>query len=603
MASKSLVYLDDTIQKYMKDILIPVIGFRDVSKPLGYYTSVIESLKKDLTALQVPDKTKIYRLNSDEITAYVSTPNEYPAVCSVELKHGSGSCVVTIGFPSNLSYGNDKPYIVGCNDLAKELLKTVKVEVMNAMKEPSNVFKVSFPNISDSNVREFSGGYLTVYSEDRNVIGVKNWEDGVTPTVGLTSELKIGVTSNQDAVPNIDKLVYSENIRNVLGITRAYQRYLLDTQQTVASTLYVTREDSQSKSVGDIFMKESGDVKKYYANLVNIFGKDWSNLNIIFEDSVYNIDGAFSELDITVAPNSIQGKNIASAKNLFLNSNVTSIPNQSEFLSGMPNLSILDGFMKGTKLNIAIDNSIILSNRRLTSIEEGFANTKITHAPDLWNLTNETEYGQTLHISGKGCFSGVTTLDNLDEVPEYWKVMDNRYIYKTMNEFNQFREIVLAKYNNNLSTIIIEFKPEGENIVELDNIYSSSSITHTPLKIVSPGAKSIYGGFGYCQDLISVSGTVISEIPTLENIGGLLQSCGALTSLPTNLISSNKSIKDYSYAFAELNSITGETPKAANGKAIWELAGTEGYPDEIIGSGCFSNSTFDDIDTVPSEWK
>ena len=57
---KSLVYLDDVIQRALKDVLIPILGYRDTSKKLGEYTNMIDYLRKDVTALQIPDKSKLY---------------------------------------------------------------------------------------------------------------------------------------------------------------------------------------------------------------------------------------------------------------------------------------------------------------------------------------------------------------------------------------------------------------------------------------------------------------------------------------------------------------------------------------------------------------
>ena len=108
--------------------------------------------------------------------------------------------------------------------------------------------------------------------------------------------------------------------------------------------------------------------------------------------------------------------------------------------------------------------------------------------------------------------------------------------------------------------------------------------------------------FGYCTDLISVSSTIISRIPTLTDISSFVSGASSLTSLPEDLIYENKSIDNYAYAFSGLTSMTGETPKTSSGLNLWEAAGTEGYPEEINGLDCFKESSFDDIANVPAEW-
>ena len=40
------------------------------------------------------------------------------------------------------------------------------------------------------------------------------------------------------------------------------------------------------------------------------------------------------------------------------------------------------------------------------------------------------------------------------------------------------------------------------------------------------------------------------------------------------------------------------------GLKLWELAGTDGYPDEIDGEDCFYNCTgLDDYDEIDDDWK
>lgn len=629
---KSLVYQDTVIQKILKDILIPVIGYRDVSKPLGQYTEDFEHLNDRVTALEIPDKSKIYVHNSSlepivvalPKTAYGTMENFYESVMvEIELSYTGGSVgkrlAVGILMPSELysnTNGSIKPLIVYCNQESRDVLGTVVVNSRtDSNQEVTNVYEIYFPKINEETSVNFTRAVVTITSENRDVVKDATWTQDVISgsTLNNSSELVLGMVSINEPVANPDKIVYSDNIRAILSISKGAYSYLSQTDQTVPTTLYLEREDKTSRNTGRLYIRTADEIKNNYQVLVNIFGKDWSGIEFEFDPSITSIDGCFENLDITHTPKSLISDTVTSANRLFKGSSVEVIANQSTLLSKMPLLtSVNDIFNDCVNLTGEITEELISSNLLLDSIDRGFRNTKVSNTFDIWDYTHTYQPARdpstppsypdpepiTIYITGKACFEGVDTLVNIDSVPAFWKTDSNDYIYVNITHFNQFKARLLSEYNNNLSNVTIEFSTQ----TELDNMFSSTTITHTPKSVISNGATSAISMFGYCTDLISVSSTIISRIPTLTDISSFVSGASSLTSLPEDLIYENKAIDNYAYAFSGLTSMTGETPKTSTGLNLWEAAGTEGYPEEINGLDCFKESSFDDITNVPAEW-
>lgn len=629
---KSLVYQDTVIQKILKDILIPVIGYRDVSKPLGQYTEDFAHLDDRVTALEIPDKSKIYIHNSSlepivvalPKTAYGTMESFYePVMVEIELSYTGDSVAkrlaVGVLMPSELytnTNGSIKPLIVYCNQESRDVLGTVVVNSrVNYDQEVTNVYEIYFPKITEETNTKFSRAVVTITSEHRGVTKDTSWTQDVISgsTLNNTNELILGMVSIEEPIANPDKLVYSDNIRAILSISKGAYSYLSQTDQTIPTTLYLEREDKASRNTGRLYIRSADEIKNNYQVLANIFGKDWSGIEFEFDPSITSIDGCFENLDITHTPKALISNTIKSANRLFKGSSIEVIADQSTLLSKMPLLtSVNEIFNDCVNLTGEITKELISSNLLLDSIDRGFRNTKITNVFDIWNYTHTYQPARdpaappsypdpdpiTVYITGKACFEGVTTLINIDSIPQFWRFECHNYEYVNMANFNQFKERLLAEYDNNLSSITIEFTTH----TELDNMFSSTPITHTPMAVISDGATSAISMFGYCTELISVSRMIISLIPTLTDISSFVSGASSLPSLPEGLLYDNKAIDNYAYAFSGLTSMTGDTPKTSSGLNLWEVAGTEGYPAEISGLDCFKDSVFDNMSSVPSGW-
>lgn len=633
---KSRVYPDTILQTALKDILIPILMGRDTSRPFGDYTREIEDLKDRVTALEIPDKSKLYRHSGLSTSIYVALPEKayktdeafYEPVlveidCEVMKESGRKSIEVGILIPANYnhdsSYGKE-PTIVFCNQTARDILGTVVVKAKKSSSlNPSNVYEIYFPKANDSSIVGVSDVIVTIASENRNVEKDTVWtkENSANATTIAQTEMILGMVAIEPPIPNRDKLVYSDNVRSLLSITKGAFKYVQDTEQTVPTTLYFAREDKGSRGQGRLYIRNNNEIKTNYSVLVNIFGKDWSGLEFEFSDDITDISEVFQGLDITHTPKALIGKNVSTADRLFKGSRITRIANQETLLKNMPRLrSGIEMFADCSALTGEIKKSIIKSNVHLTIIDFMFKNTKITNAEPLWQMTHIYQPPRdpmlrpddpdplpiTQYISGRGCFEGVNTLVNISDVPEFWKTNSTHFIYRNKEEFIQLRQHILKTFNNNLSTITIEFKGVDGEPINLDSIFTSSTITHSPKKIITVGESAV-NMFAYCNKLISVSETIISGSPNIRNISGFVMYCDELTTLPQTLLYSNKSISNYSYAFAGLTSITGDTPKGESGVPLWELAGKAGYPPTINGENCFRGSSFDNMSSVPSSWK
>lgn len=633
---KSRVYPDTMLQRALKDILIPILMERDTSRPFGDYTREIDDLKDRVTALEIPDKSKLYRHSDMSTPVYIALPekayktDEYfyePVLveidCEVIKEGGKKSIEVGILIPANYShdasYGKE-PTVLFCNQTSRDILGTVVVKAKKSSSlNPSNVYEIYFPKVNEVSGTSITNIVVTIASENRNVRKDTVWnkENSLNASTIAQTEMILGMVSIEPPIPNRDKLVYSDNVRSLLSITKGAFKYVQDTEQTVPTTLYFAREDKASRGQGRLYIRNISEIKSNYSVLTNIFGKDWSGLEFEFSDDISDISEAFQGLDITHTPKALIGKNISVADRLFKGSRVTRIANQETLLKDMPMLkSTIEMFADCTALTGEIKKALIKLNVHLTIIDFMFKNTKITNVEPLWQMTHIYQPPRdpmlrpddpdplpiTQYISGRGCFEGVTTLVNISDVPEFWKTNSTHFLYRNKDEFMQFRPHILKTFNNNLSAITIEFRaPDGQPI-NLDNMFTSSSITHSPKKVITVGESAV-NMFAYCNKLISVSETVISDSTHLNDISGFVMYCDELTTLPQTLLYNNKLISNYSYAFAGLSSITGDTPKGEGGVVLWELAGTSGYPPTINGENCLQGSSFDDIASVPSSWK
>lgn len=640
---KSLVYLDDVIQRALKDVLIPILGYRDTSKDLGQYTDLIEYLRKDVSALQVKDKGKLYIHNdmSQPINIYIPETkygSDYessvePIDVIVEFRsyndplegdsaRSSSLLAATITIPGGYTNNGQelRPYCKSCNKMAVDVLKNAYVKVLSDdAKKPSKIIQVYFPAVNAGTSSNFGRGVITVYSQHRDCEKVTSWDGVIGNEEGVSvitqHEVILGTTPYFEDIPNRDKLVRSNTIKEIEGVTSAVYTYLDEANQTVPTTLYHERQDDRTRVTGTLTFKSAEEVKTRKAILMDIFGTDWSEVDVQFTDDVTDISDAFAGYTFTTTPRSVRGKNVVTANGLFANSSVQHITDQAELLKDLPRLEYFNRGFENTPLADAIEEKLFVANNRLLSIHYCFKNTKITNTHDFWNMTHMylpdrdpstssliPDPGEILvRLEGIACFEGVTTLPTevINAIPEVWKKDIKSYSYMSMEEFYAKREALFKQYEYDLSQVTITI--EGDN-PDITGLFENTPIIKAPKEINALGATSMDNMFNNCNELRELYSSTVAKLINVTSAVLFTSGCSKLTTYPQDIFVPLKKITSYQDAMSYLTAMTGPMP-TVNGKQLWELQGTPGYPSMISGYNCYSNSTFDNVDLAPELWR
>lgn len=615
----SLVYLDDVVQRYLKDILIPILGYRDTSVTLGSYSSRLDKLDHDVNELQIPDKSKFYNHASMDTPIFIALPeNSYANpdspmnedvivmidmertiidyTTSAEKKRNYSFSVVIPGNSDVRDKTYKAPYCAYCNKSAYEDMKSFFISyLIKDSKAQPRVLCIEFPDITEKNISEFHDCHYTIYSENRNVEkGDWTTQDMKDPvTQKLTSwTVTMGSVPYFDPVEKQNELVYSKNVRHIETLTLPTLEYLQETGKTDPSTLYVGREDDDGMYQGKVTFSSVEDFKRELPTIFKVFGYNLGNLDIEFTDAVTNIDGLFEgNKDIQGTPRSIGGRNIENARRLFMNSSVKTITTPSTLFQNMPNLLRLDSAFEGTEVRTPITYSLITSAPKLVSVRRMFANSKVRTTESLW-------YTPDGFYDGLNCFLNCP-LDSTsaEDMLSYWNDATDVYDIEFLNKthFDRLRDEIIFNMNGDLS----KYNMTVTSIGKLDSLFESSGVIKSPNSLISEDAPSAINMFR--NTLVeSVSPGLVAQLKGLKNASGMLADNPHLTAFPENFVLP-KSIDNYTDTFANLINITGPTPKSG-GYNLWTLAGQSGYPDTIIGKNCFGKSPFSNRNEIPVEW-
>lgn len=632
---KSLVYLDDVVQRALKDVLIPILGFRDTSRDLGQYTDDIEYLRKDVTSLQVKDKGKIYIHNDVSQPINIALPQnsykykEQTAIEDIKIyvefkiisdpDAGGGSLLaVEVVIPGGIISDRElKSYCSFCNKEAVRILKNAYVKIItNPDKSPSAVAQLYFPKVNVDTKDLYSRAIVTVYSEHREVEKVTSW-DGITgnednSTISNEHEVTLGTVPYFGDIPDKDKLVRSNTVEHIEFVTAPTMNYLSESKTLDPTTGYWECESEADNVGGTLRFSSVDQIQSRKDILLDVFGTDWSNVDVIFDDRVNDISGAFQGIGLTVAPRSVSGKSVKRADSLFKDTRITHIPNQDLLLKGMPLLENINRLFENAPLRDALENTLLDSNLRLRTMHYAFRNTQLTNVSDFWNMTHTYRPDRdpalssllsnpdevTIRMDGIGCFEGVTTLPTSVVVPESWKSDVKTREFLTVDEFLVKRNDILSQYNYDLSEITIKISEENASLAGL---FAETALRKSPKSIEAVGATSIDRMYYGCLNLVTVLSSSIAKLTSVRSARSFLSNCSSLTSLPQDIFETLKQCVDYSDALSGLINMTGPTP-TVGGHQLWELSGKPGYPADITGYSCFSGSSFDNIADVPSAW-
>lgn len=617
----SLVYRDTDMQSYLKDILIPLIGYRDVGHTWGSFRDSIDKLKVEVKAMQIPPKSKFYKHDDFNIPVYIKiiensyeypdTPSFEPTFVTIEfartfkdlteqtVNERRYSFTVCIPGGSQLE-AQKQPYCVSCNSNTYQDIKSINIAKCNDPRnENPDVFRIMLPlkTVDENDV--VNGGSVTVYSENRNVEAVTTWNsaDVNDPNIAVNWQWdpQMGTIPYFDPVEDVDRLVYSSEIREIVALTLPALEYLQETGNTDPETLYVGREDDESSYQGRISFNTVEDFKRELPTIFKIFGYNWRNLDIEFADEVTNIDGLLEgNTDIQGTPRAILGNGIVSAKRLFKDSSVNYIDSQDHLFSSMPNLKYLDEAFAGSQLKTPIEAILVEQCKNLISVRRMFANSMIQGTEPLWLIPD-------LEFEGMNCFNGCTRLPSSDteEMPTYWRnAGTNPTIeYYTRAGFDRVIDYVLECFNNDLSKVTIDCV----NSIELAGLFEGKPITHTPAKIIDRGTQDLSRMFANCPELEVVSAALLNDLPHAENLSEMFLNDIHILTLPSNFSMQSKDMVNLTRMFSGLTQVTGQAPMI-NGINLWNLAGQEGYQTSIDGTDCFANSPFANASSIPAAW-
>ena len=110
--------------------------------------------------------------------------------------------------------------------------------------------------------------------------------------------------------------------------------------------------------------------------------------------------------------------------------------------------------------------------------------------------------------------------------------------------------------------------------------------------------------FRYDSKLTTIPSGLFDNCTLVTIFQAAFGGCTSLTSIPSGLFANCPLVTTYYKAFQTCTSLTGETPVNSAGLKLWELAGTDGYPDSITGTDCFESCTgLDDYDEIDDDWK
>lgn len=642
MASvRSLVYRDTDMQKYLKDILIPLIGYRDAGHTWGYLRDQINKLQAEVKEMQIPEKSKFYNHGNFATPIFIYVPDnsyDYPensmnepikVMIEFDYQHNltpeeeadpdtealsSGTVSFEVVIPGGASRDTAKvPYCGICNQLAYKLLDKIQVYYATDLRngtEP-NVYAITLPRVINKKDDEiFTNGTVTIYSENRNVHKADSW-DGVSlldPNLNIGQEYdttQLGSVPCYDEVDEVERLVRSDTIREIVALTLPSLEYLQETGNTDPDTLYVGREDDDSTYDGRIFFETVEDFENELPTIYKIFGYNWHNLDIEFGELVTSIDSLLEgNTDIIGAPRAIIGPAIESAKNLFRNSSIKYIDNQEMLFAGMPNLKYLDSAFENTTITTSIVKDLIASNKNLVSIARMLANTNIYNTEELWNIDGMTD------IYAKECYLNVDMshweaqgVHIFLSCPQYWLKpvseldQDDRIIaFDTRDGFDKIKDYIIEDQEGDLSKWHFQFNSSEMN---LEGIFEGTEVEVTPYSIMYQGT-SLVGAFRNTKVLTTVTSTILSKAPNLTNMSEFLYNAVSVRSLPGSMtIPTN--VNNMRSSFGGMTSVTGQAP-TAGGTLIWQMAGQNGRPATIDGTNCFYMSPFANRGAIPKTW-
>lgn len=608
----------EDVQQFLKDVLGPMIGFRDTSVSWAQLSDSVQKIQHGMEKLQESPRNKWVVLTKPTKSFIIEIPklaykntSEFrePVFALFDLNYGQAHYDFGLQFPAFYSQEQSMSptiavWCTSCNKKAFDVLKHVIVETIE--KAGRQAYRVLVPLLDSVTRGGTKHNSIMTYSEHPSVTPTEQdfWDSGVHVKNKCT--VKLGAVTNIKEVPDQEHLVYSRSVRRIENVSAEEMNLRLQAQGATDPThCYLIPESvSAANTVALTF-----DTKEYFIqripDLKRDFKTDWSRLELHFGDMVTDLDDAFSTVtDITKAPIVISGRKIQSMNRLFKGcTHLTTLPNQSTLFQDCPELQSVESAFENTGLTGDVSSTLFASNRKLWNLKKAFKNTKVSSTYEFWNHYQQvpTESGQLqeIYIDGRACFAGCTSLHS-SSMPEDWKSESiKQFTFHKRDHFDQMLPRLLTEFSTDFSTLEFTFGKD----VSLEGLFQYSGITKAPKSIRHQGNYpnvSYLFAFSYLEE---ISESTLAQLPNIVTATGMFHSCFSLRSVPKNIFANHKKIVDYQDIFRSCTSIVGETPKDSSNRPLWQLAGTSGYPTVIHGMGAFAGSSFTDYLSIPEDWR
>lgn len=239
---------------------------------------------------------------------------------------------------------------------------------------------------------------------------------------------------------------------------------------------------------------------------------------------------------------------------------------------------------------------------RVNILESCFYNLQITNIPPSIFEGVGTNFD---HIIIDGIFQNCLNLTQIPETlfdPIKDKLFSYNYVFSSCTGIQNFPNTLFQ--NTKAASTILSFS----------GTFEDSGITNVPSEIflgceVQEPATGEESGiiledmFTRCYSLTTIAENSIKSTGILIDVTNLFSNCYSLESIPNLLFDGENNISLFRNCFMNCIALTGQTPKGSDNLELWQREGTEGYPENIEGVGCFTNCEgLSNFSSIPYPW-
>ena len=610
MADKHYVINENDVQRLIKEILHERNVFTDTTINLTGIDTSVRKMLKDLKELQEkPDQIKSWIIAEKSVIIKVPKKSKDSLDVFIDaLTTNDKTISFSVHIPSQYVHQlRDTPFVTFASKYTLDTMQTISSIVDNRSSTDWDFIKISFP-------RDITTGICTLISADRYI---NKAEITLNPVfTGSENTISTEPPALKQDIPSPELLVRSHTIKWVEGIKRSDYILLELAKLTNMDTLYHVRDDDKQDNLTFKFSSKE-EARKLIPELWKTIPTLWNLVTFEFDDSVTNIDSLFSNTvpdgqteatffttnwpklpeNINRTIRAIKGNNITSAQGLYDGSKISSISN--DLLKGMPNLqNIDDAFANLNELVTQPSVDLVKDNKKLTSAQDLFYNSKVIEDPGYWKLKTFDKYPNFYnYMTGTPA-----SRDNSQYIPWPWSLPPNGNTkFLTWINVQQFKDTYKAIFDeiSDKPDKFTNFEGYEFEILEgnLDEMFYGTDIVKLPDTVKAVNAKSAKSFAKNVTTLVSTAKSmrIFEKCPQLTDITSAFEGCTGLTSVG-DFIGASDTISVYDNVFKNCSNIDYKTLAEP-----WTYAGLDGYPLDIQGIDGYKNIP-NLPDWVPIEW-